>query len=153
MRDSPSVEASAVVSGSCPLDGGSSQDIGEFSSLSSPEPQSISDFSKESQSILRDNVEFVFPVPGRVAPRVGVSCGGRSADAPSGDGVEAMDSSVSLKRKSVPADASTAERPSRPRLCEPHRKVKPQASPSPSSRGGGVHRGLQVVSPSRPSRV
>ena len=101
-----------------------------------PSPPSISDFSEESQSILRDNVEFAVPVPGRDAPGADVSCGGRSADASPGDGAEAMDSSVSLKRKGVPADASAAERPSRSRLCEPHRKVKPQASSSSSSRGG-----------------
>ena len=148
----PSVAASAVASESCLSDGGPSQDIEEFSSSSSSEPPSISDFSEESQSILRD-VEFAVPVPGRVAPRVDSSVAGRSADASPGEGAEAMDSSVSLKRKGVPADASVAERPSRSRSCEPHRKVKPQASPSPSSRGGGVHRGLPVVSPSRPSRV
>ena len=99
-------------------------------------PPSISDFSEESQSILRDNVEFVVPVPGRDAPGADVSCGGRSADASPGDGAEVMDSPVSLKRKCVPVDASAVERLSRSRLCEPHRKVKPQVSSSLSSRGG-----------------
>jgi len=75
--------------------------------------------------------------------------------------VEEMDSSVCLKRsrRDFPADVSSGEAPSRSRSRSrsrssgPRRKIGPAASPKPSSRGKGFHKGLPDVSPSRPSRV
>lgn len=130
-----------------------SQDIEEFSSPSL-DSQSISDFSEESQSILpNQTVQIEVVNSGSVIPAASVS-----HDASPKDPVEAMDSSVCLKRKdceedSVESDSSPRVRLSRPRSSEPSRKLRATVSCSPASRQRGVHKRLPVVTSDRPPRV